>query len=245
MKQYKYLLFDLDGTITDSESGITRCVEYALNHFGIQVNDLRELSPFIGPPLMDSFKDFYNFTDEQATIAVAKYRERYAVKGILENELYPGIKELLAQVRQNGKTVILATSKPEIFARRILDYFELSSYFRRRKWPGWFASYQNGCNQLYIRGKQYNEPRFSRHDRRQETRYHRCQKHRYRFYRRFIRIRRLRRTIGSRSGLHSRRYSGTPQITSVVLHYSSDFIHVFGVFLLLLHMKESNLVFAL
>lgn len=129
MKQYKYLLFDLDGTITDSESGITRCVEYALNHFGIQVNDLRELSPFIGPPLMDSFKDFYNFTDEQATIAVAKYRERYAVKGILENELYPGIKELLAQVRQNGKTVILATSKPEIFARRILDYFELSSYF--------------------------------------------------------------------------------------------------------------------
>ena len=75
MKQYKYLLFDLDGTITDSESGITRCVEYALNHFGIQVNDLRELSPFIGPPLMDSFKDFYNFTDEQATIAVAKYRE--------------------------------------------------------------------------------------------------------------------------------------------------------------------------
>lgn len=129
MKQYKYLLFDLDGTITDSESGITRCVEYALNHFGIQVNDLRELSPFIGPPLMDSFKDFYNFTDEQATIAVAKYRERYAVKGILENELYPGIKELLAQARQNGKTVILATSKPEIFARRILDYFELNSYF--------------------------------------------------------------------------------------------------------------------
>ncbi len=58
MKQYKYLLFDLDGTITDSESGITRCVEYALNHFGIQVNDLRELSPFIGPPLMDYSKTF-------------------------------------------------------------------------------------------------------------------------------------------------------------------------------------------
>lgn len=129
MKQYKYLLFDLDGTITDSETGITRCVAYALNYLGIQVNDLRELSPFIGPPLLDSFKDFYNFTDEQATVAVAKYRERYADKGILENELYPGIEELLADAQKNGKTVILATSKPEIFAKRILDHFGLSDYF--------------------------------------------------------------------------------------------------------------------
>lgn len=129
MKQYKYLLFDLDGTITDSETGITRCVEYALNYFGIQVNDLRELSPFIGPPLLDSFKDFYHFNDEQAIIATAKYRERYTDKGIFENELYPGIKELLAEAQQKDKKVILATSKPEIFARRILDYFGLSNYF--------------------------------------------------------------------------------------------------------------------
>lgn len=129
MIHYKYLLFDLDGTITDSETGITRCVEYALNYFGIQVKDLHELSPFIGPPLLDSFKDFYNFTDEQAVIATEKYRERYTDKGIYENKLYPGIKELLAQAEQQGKTVILATSKPEIFARRILDYFELSNYF--------------------------------------------------------------------------------------------------------------------
>lgn len=129
MKQYKYLLFDLDGTITDSETGITRCVEYALNYFGIQVNDMRELSPFIGPPLLDSFKDFYHFTDEQAIIATAKYRERYTDKGIFENELYPGIKELLADAQRKDKTVILATSKPEIFAKRILAYFELNSYF--------------------------------------------------------------------------------------------------------------------
>lgn len=129
MKQYKYLLLDLDGTITDSETGITRCVEYALNHFGIQVDDLRELSPFIGPPLLDSFKDFYNFTDEQAAIAVEKYRERYEKKGILENKLYPGIGEFLAEARQKDKIIILATSKPEIFAKRILDYFELSNYF--------------------------------------------------------------------------------------------------------------------
>lgn len=129
MKQYKYLLLDLDGTITDSETGITRCVEYALNHFGIQVDDLRELSPFIGPPLLDSFKDFYNFTDEQAAIAVEKYRERYEKKGILENKLYPGIGKFLAEARLKDKIVILATSKPEIFAKRILDYFELSNYF--------------------------------------------------------------------------------------------------------------------
>lgn len=129
MKQYNYLLFDLDGTITNSETGITRCVEYALNYFGIQVSDLHDLLPFIGPPLLDSFKEFYHFTDEQAVIATEKYRERYKDKGIYENELYPGIEELLAQARQNGKTVILATSKPEIFAKRILDYFKLSDYF--------------------------------------------------------------------------------------------------------------------
>lgn len=129
MKQYNYLLFDLDGTITDSATGITRCVEYALNYFGIQVSDLHDLLPFIGPPLLDSFKEFYHFTDEQAVIATEKYRERYKDKGIYENELYPGIEELLVQARQNGKTVILATSKPEIFARRILDYFKLSDYF--------------------------------------------------------------------------------------------------------------------
>lgn len=129
MKQYNYLLFDLDGTITNSETGITRCVEYALNYFGIQVSDLHDLLPFIGPPLLDSFKEFYHFTDEQAVIATEKYRERYKDKGIYENELYPGFEELLAQARQNGKTVILATSKPEIFAKRILDYFKLSDYF--------------------------------------------------------------------------------------------------------------------
>lgn len=129
MKQYNYLLLDLDGTITDSEEGITRCVEYALNHFGIQVNDLHDLSPFIGPPLLDSFKEFYHFTDEQAVIATAKYRERYVDKGILENKLYPGIKEFLADACKHNKTVILATSKPEIFAKRILDHFGLSRYF--------------------------------------------------------------------------------------------------------------------
>ena len=95
MKEYKYILLDLDGTITDPMIGITRCVEYALNHFGIQVNDLRKLCPFIGPPLLDSFRDFYHFTDEQAKIATEKYRERFADTGIYENKLYDGMKDFL------------------------------------------------------------------------------------------------------------------------------------------------------
>lgn len=129
MKQYKYLLFDLDGTIINSVTGITRCVEYALNHFGIQVNDLHQLQPFIGPPLLDSFKEFYHFTDEQAITAVAKYRERYANKGIMENQLYNGIADLLTEAKQTGKILMLATSKPEIFAKQILNYFQLTDHF--------------------------------------------------------------------------------------------------------------------
>ena len=85
----KYLFFDLDGTLTDPMQGITRSVRYALRHFGIEVADLRELCPFIGPPLADSFKERYGMTDTEAETAVAKYREYYAPKGIFENEVYP------------------------------------------------------------------------------------------------------------------------------------------------------------
>ena len=103
MKEYKYILLDLDGTITDPMIGITRCVEYALNHFGIQVNDLRELCPFIGPPLLDSFRDFYHFTDEQAKEATEKYRERFADTGIYENKLYDGMKDFLEEATRQGR----------------------------------------------------------------------------------------------------------------------------------------------
>lgn len=129
MKQYKYIFLDLDGTITDPMIGITRCVEYALNHFNIHVDDLKELCPFIGPPLSDSFKEFYHFTDEQATIAIAKYRERFTDTGIFENKLYDGMKEFLELARQQGKILMLATSKPEVFAKRILEHFQLTEYF--------------------------------------------------------------------------------------------------------------------
>ena len=129
MKEYKYILLDLDGTITDPMIGITRCVEYALNHFGIQVNDLRELCPFIGPPLLDSFRDFYHFTDEQAKEATEKYRERFADTGIYENKLYDGMKDFLEEATRQGRILMLATSKPTVFAKRILDYFDIARYF--------------------------------------------------------------------------------------------------------------------
>lgn len=124
-----YILLDLDGTITDPMVGITRSVEYALNHFGIQVNDIRELCPFIGPPLLDSFREFYHFTDEQAQEAILKYRERFADTGIYENVLYEGMREFLEDAVKQGHTLMLATSKPTVFAKRILKYFDITHYF--------------------------------------------------------------------------------------------------------------------
>lgn len=129
MKQYNYILLDLDGTITDPVEGITKSVEYALNHFGIQISDRKELYPFIGPPLFDSFREYYHFTDEQAKEAILKYRERFADKGLYENKVYTGIQNFLADAIAQGKTLMLATSKPTVFAKQILDHFNLSSYF--------------------------------------------------------------------------------------------------------------------
>lgn len=126
----KYLFFDLDGTLTDPMQGITRSVRYALRHFGIEVADLRELTPFIGPPLADSFKERYGMTDTEAETAVAKYREYYAPKGIFENEVYPGIPSLLADTAAAGCVNVMATSKPTPFARQIAAHFGLEPYFR-------------------------------------------------------------------------------------------------------------------
>jgi len=126
----KYLFFDLDGTLTDPMQGITRSVRYALRHFGIEVADLRELTPFIGPPLADSFKERYGMTDTEAETAVAKYREYFAPKGIFENEVYPGIPSLLADTAAAGCVNVMATSKPTPFARQITAHFGLEPYFR-------------------------------------------------------------------------------------------------------------------
>ena len=165
MKEYKYILLDLDGTITDPMIGITRCVEYALNHFGIQVNDLRELCPFIGPPLLDSFRDFYHFTDEQAKIATEKYRERFADTGIYENKLYDGMKDFLEEAIQQGHILMLATSKPTVFAKRILDYFDIARYFTFVAGSG----LDGRCDPPCIGKQQLDGPSLSRHDRRPQT----------------------------------------------------------------------------
>ena len=129
MKKYNVILFDLDGTITNPGTGITNSVAFALNRFGITINDRAKLYKFIGPPLIDSFKEYYGFDNQKARTAVEYYREYYSKKGIFENELYNGIKQLLTDLKSLGKTVGLATSKPDLFAVQILKYFEIDSLF--------------------------------------------------------------------------------------------------------------------
>lgn len=125
----KYILFDLDGTLTDSFEGITKSVQYALLHYDIKVDDLEELRKFIGPPLIDSFKAFYNFNEEESKKVVEKYRERFSKTGIFENRVYDGIYELLEKLKAENKILIVATSKPKIFADRIIKHFNLDKYF--------------------------------------------------------------------------------------------------------------------
>ncbi|MBQ9081949.1 MAG: HAD family hydrolase [Clostridia bacterium] len=126
---YDFILFDLDGTLTDSADGIVNSALHALGKRGIAVSDRSELYKFIGPPLMDSFMQFFGFTHEESVQAVVDYREYYANRGIWENTLYPGIPELLADLKAAGKTVIMATSKPEHFARQIADRLDIAKHF--------------------------------------------------------------------------------------------------------------------
>ena len=126
---FKYILFDLDGTLTDPEIGITNGVMYALNKFGIEVADRKELHCFIGPPLVDAFMKYYGFSLEDAKKATAFYREFFRETGIYQNSVFEGIDKLLKTLKNAGKTLILATSKPQEFAEIVLKYFNLSRYF--------------------------------------------------------------------------------------------------------------------
>ena len=126
---FQYILFDLDGTLTDSGEGIIKAVQYSLKYFDIEVEDLNDLRKFVGPPLRDSYKNFYDFNDEKAEIGISKFREYYIEKGIYENKVYDGIEEMLKTLKDNGKNLIIATSKPEVHAKIVLDHFELTKYF--------------------------------------------------------------------------------------------------------------------
>ena len=121
--------YDLDGTIIDSSVGITKAVQYSLNKFGIQVDDLKSLYKFIGPPLWSSFMEFYGFSKEKADLGVKYYREYYSERGILENTLYDGIGEMLKYQNDSGIRIALTTSKPMVYASKIMEYFELDQYF--------------------------------------------------------------------------------------------------------------------
>lgn len=129
MKNYKYIFFDLDGTLTEPKVGITKSVAYALEYYGIHVEDLDSLCKFIGPPLKDSFMKYYGFDDAKAEEAVEKYREYFRPYGVYENEMYEGVDKLLKTLKECGKVIVLATSKPTVFAQTILDYFHLDTYF--------------------------------------------------------------------------------------------------------------------
>ncbi len=129
MKNYNVIAFDLDGTLTNPERGLIASFSYALDKMGIPYESKESLKRFIGPPLYDEWRRVYGFTQEKATEALLVFREFYAVYGWWDNEMYEGVPEMLNALRSSGKRLLLATSKPEIFAKKILDLFKISEYF--------------------------------------------------------------------------------------------------------------------
>lgn len=128
-KLYEALLFDLDGTLTDSKEGIVNSVQYVLSKYGIIEERQETLNSFIGPPLYESFQKYYSFDEVEAKRSVSYYREYYKERGIYENKVYPKIPELLSELKKQGYELIVATAKPSVFAKRVLNYFELHHYF--------------------------------------------------------------------------------------------------------------------
>ncbi|WP_102346108.1 HAD family hydrolase [Bacillus sp. Marseille-P3661] len=157
MDKYKVILFDLDGTLSDPKVGITKSVQYALQKMDIVESDLDKLECFIGPPLHVSFAEYYNFDEVQIPKAIDFYRERFKEKGMYENELYSKIPLLLKSLKEQGFTLVVATSKPTVFAEKILEHFNIDQYFEMI-----VGSYLDGTRASkteiiqYILGK-YNE----------------------------------------------------------------------------------------
>ena len=129
MRNYDVILFDLDGTLTDSAPGILNSVRYACRKLGLEMPSEATLRKFLGPPLIDSFRTLAGLSDAEADHAVSAFREYFPTKGIFENEVYPGIPAMLADLHARGCQLVLATSKPEEYARRIMAHFDLEPYF--------------------------------------------------------------------------------------------------------------------
>ena len=129
MKQYHTILFDLDGTLTDSGEGIMKTAWMTLESYGIHVDDWHSLRHFMGPPLQESFREFYGFDLEKSIEARDRFRERYNTTGLFENRVYEGIPELLRELKNRGVRMMVATSKPEPTSLRVLDHFDLTKYF--------------------------------------------------------------------------------------------------------------------
>ncbi len=128
-RRYQYILFDLDGTLTDSKPGITKCVQFALESFGIREDNVDHLEKFIGPPLRQSFPEYYGFDDEQTAKAIKKYRERYNTKGVYENEIYPHMADFLKECKESGCKLAIASSKPQYLVEQVLEHFEIRRFF--------------------------------------------------------------------------------------------------------------------
>ncbi len=130
--EYQALLFDLDGTLTASGEGITKCVQYALEKLNKKelAQDLKKLEVFVGPPLFEQFMAYAGLSEEEAEKAVKYYRERYLPIGIFENKPYEGIEEVLKELKEKGYILAVASSKPDAMVKTVLNHFSLTSYFQ-------------------------------------------------------------------------------------------------------------------
>ncbi len=129
VKAYRHILFDLDGTLTDPKEGIINSIQFALSHFGMEPADPNQLEHFIGPPLQQSFQQYFGFSQERAWEAVEAYRRYFRSQGMFENYLYPGIYELLEELVMQGRCLFVVTSKPQVFAEPITEQFGIDRFF--------------------------------------------------------------------------------------------------------------------
>lgn len=205
---FEYALFDLDGTLTDPALGITNSIMYALDKMGREIPPRESLYSFIGPPLVQSFQSL-GMTKDEAETALRTYREYFSVKGLFENKVYDGIPEALETLSNAGVKIILATSKPELYAAQILEHFSLDKYFtsvcgasmdEKRVDKADVIKYALDTNGHLRQVKGDN-------DRRQASRHHRSCEKRTPLYRSAVGLRFTRRTDRSRCGQHRRQHS--------------------------------------